>query len=120
MSRGYGRIERAILEIMQARLTLEDGSSMPAGHLGFDAFELTARVFEREPNRFNGARIITPAELVSVRRALAKLRKKEPAIGFYREHGDRRGIWGWWPSADPAPRPSTPQWTPVIVQGGKT
>ena len=87
MSRGHGRIERALLADLYA--TDDD----------FDAFELAVAAFELQPD--NTGRVgISPAQIGTVRRALGKLAreglvvpvgssKTQPGRGWR----DRRAHW---------------------------
>jgi hypothetical protein len=87
MSRGHGRIERALLAVLDAT---DD-------HL--NTFELTATAFELQPDS-TGLVGISPAQLSAVRRALGKLAREglvvpvglsetSPGRGWH----DRRAHW---------------------------
>jgi hypothetical protein len=101
MSRGFGHIERAILQILTEGYVL-------------DSLQLAAMVFERQPND-DGVCIVTPAEIVSVRRAARHLHRKGTGVGP-EGLNTRRQIWSWidWNALKPRPR-----WQPVVIQGGK-
>jgi hypothetical protein len=98
MSKGFGHVERAILETLQTEPYC------------LDTFQLAAAVFKRAPNG-DGICIVTKAEIVSVHRAAHKLIGKTGVRSFGREN--RRSLWGWWD--EPKPR-----WQPVVIQGSKT
>jgi hypothetical protein len=87
MSRGHGRIERALLAILD----------VADNHL--NTFELTAAVFTLQPDN-TGLVVISPARIGAVRRALRKLAreglvvpvgssKTSPGRGWH----DRRAHW---------------------------
>jgi hypothetical protein len=79
MSRGHGRIERALLEAF----THWDA---------VDAFRLAGYAYHIQPDS-DGVRLIDEAQLVTTRRALAKLAKEGLVFEGGRRKGAGRRIW---------------------------
>jgi hypothetical protein len=75
MSKGMGRIERALVAILEARTKV------------VDTFELAADVYEIPSDA--GVTVISEAQLVSVRRALASLTKAGKILRIMRGHNKR-------------------------------
>jgi hypothetical protein len=64
MSKGLGRVERAILAAIERNAHPQE------------SFHIVCAVFDLKPPRDGGLTIITDAQLVSVHRALRSLRRK--------------------------------------------
>ena len=80
MSRGHGRIQRDIIA------AIEKSTDM------VDTFELAVNVYSIEPNG-DGLRILSDAQLVSVRRALVKLAAAGKVFKIMRG-SNKRAYWG--------------------------
>lgn len=78
MSRGWGRVERAVMA------ALEGGERR-------DAFELAAAIYAVEPDP-DGVQRLTDAQLSATRRALARLRAEGLVDGRRARYGRKR--WG--------------------------
>ena len=78
MSRGHGKVERAVLEVL-------------AKHKLVNTFTIAAAVYLIQPNE-QGSRIMTDAQLVSVRRALRKLEACGAAVRVHRGY-NKRAYW---------------------------
>ena len=80
MSRGHGKIERALLEILEQ-------NTKP-----LHTYELTAAVFDVKPDKSDHISL-TPIQLASVRRALLNLKRQDKAVDMGRVY--RHGRRGW-------------------------
>jgi hypothetical protein len=80
MSRGRGKVQRRLLDILNA----DDRA--------FETFELTAQVFGVAPDE-RGQILVTDAQLVAVRRALQRLACERVIRSFGRGFRDGRRRW---------------------------
>jgi hypothetical protein len=77
MSKGHGKLQRRLLEILDASRA-------------FETFELTAQVFAVRPDE-HGRIIVTATQVVAVRRALQKLAHE--GVIYDLGYGGRRKVW---------------------------
>ncbi len=80
MSRGPGSVERCLQAILET-------ADRP-----LDTIELAARAFDAAPTA-DGYVLVTEAQVVSVRRALGRLKRKGKAFDLGREFRDGRRRW---------------------------
>jgi hypothetical protein len=78
VSRGHGRIQRRLLEILEHATQA-------------DTFTLASAVYDIKPN--DGVKMISEAQLVAVRRALAGLAKEGKVFDCGRRFRDGRRRW---------------------------
>lgn len=87
MSRGWGTVQRAVMELLEETAAEE----RPVDRI-LNTYTIAALVFDVQPDA-KGVRLLTDSQLSSVRRALARLRR-EGLVEGRRGFRDGRQRWG--------------------------